>query len=79
MDLRWSPEEEEFRQEARAYLEANAPKDLSDDEETFEERRTWQKKLADDRWVAIHWPAEYGGRGANLIQTVIYNEEYTRS
>lgn len=79
MDLRWSPEEEEFRQEIRAYLEANAPKGLSDDEDTVEERRAWQAKLAEDRWVGIHWPGEYGGRGASLIQTVIYNEEYTKA
>lgn len=77
MDLRWTPEDEEFRQEIRSYLEANVPKDVP--EEDFPTRREWQAKLAKDRWVAIHWPEEYGGRGASLIQTVIYNEEYARA
>lgn len=80
MDLSWSPEDEEFRQEVRQYLERNVPRDVpTDGEESFEARRRWQAKLAEDGWVAIHWPNEYGGRGASLLQTVIYNEEYTRA
>ena len=80
MDLRWTPEDEEFRGEIRSYLEAAVPKDLPENtEESFEARREFQSKLAEDRWVAIHWPEEYGGRGASLLQTVIYGEEYSRA
>ena len=80
MDLNWTEEDDKFRQEVRDYLEANVPSDLPEDgEASFQARREWQKKLSEDRWVAIHWPEEYGGRGASLIQTVIYNEEYTRA
>jgi alkylation response protein AidB-like acyl-CoA dehydrogenase len=80
MDLTWSPEHEEFRSEVRAYLDSNIPRDLPrDEEQSFRARREFQRKLAEDRWVAIHWPEEYGGRGASLIETVIYNEEYTRA
>lgn len=80
MDLTWSEEDEAFRQEIRSYLEANAPKDVPEEgEEAFRVGREWQAKMAADRWVAIHWPEEYGGRGASLVQTVIYNEEYTRA
>ncbi|MBW3588738.1 MAG: acyl-CoA dehydrogenase [Actinobacteria bacterium] len=80
MDLSWTEEDKAFRAEVRKYLEANAPKDLPEDETAnFEARRQWQKKLAEDGWVAIHWPEEFGGRGASLLQTVIYNEEYTRA
>ena len=39
----------------------------------------WQAKLAADRWVGIHWPAEYGGRGASPVQVAIFNMEYARS
>jgi alkylation response protein AidB-like acyl-CoA dehydrogenase len=81
MDLNWTKEDEDFRMEVREYLEANVPHGLSseDTEESFSARREWQRKLAEDRWVAIHWPQEYGGRGASLLQTVIYNEEYVRA
>ncbi|MGH2811364.1 MAG: acyl-CoA dehydrogenase, partial [Actinomycetota bacterium] len=80
MDLRWTEEDEAFRAEVRSYLEANVPRDLPEEPDAnFEARQKWQAKLAGDRWVGIHWPEEYGGRGASLIQTVIYNEEYVRS
>jgi alkylation response protein AidB-like acyl-CoA dehydrogenase len=80
MDLRWTAEDEEFRAEVRSYLEANVPKEWpTDTKERFAALQEWQHKLSDDRWVAIHWPEEYGGRGASLIQTVIYNEEYSRA
>lgn len=79
MDLRWTAEEEKFRSEIRQYLASNLPKDVPEEgDESFDLRRKWQAKLAADRWVAIHWPEEHGGRGASLLQTVIYNEEYTK-
>lgn len=79
MDLKWTEEDEEFRQEVRTYLEANVPADLeTHGDEGFEATRQWQHKLAEDGWVAIHWPKEYGGRGASILQTVIFNEEYSR-
>jgi alkylation response protein AidB-like acyl-CoA dehydrogenase len=79
VDLRWTEEDEEFRGEVRSYLEANLPKEWPEGtNERFKKAREWQHKLAEDRWVAIHWPEEYGGRGASLMQTVIYNEEYAR-
>ena len=36
-------------------------------------------KLAADRWVGIHWPDAYGGRGASPVQVAIFNMEYARS
>ena len=41
--------------------------------------RRWQAELAADRWVGIHWPREYGGRGASPVQVAIFNMEYARS
>src|SRR5260221_13493373 len=38
-----------------------------------------QERLAHDRWIGIHWPAEYGGRGASPVQVAIFNMEYPRS
>ncbi len=41
--------------------------------------REWQRTLHAARWVGIHWPVEYGGRGASLTQVAVYNEELARA
>jgi alkylation response protein AidB-like acyl-CoA dehydrogenase len=41
--------------------------------------RRWQAELAAARWVGIHWPEAYGGRGASPVQVAIFNMEYARS
>ncbi len=87
MDLTWSPEEEAFRAEVRSWLEANVPKTdvaLGDDEfddstSSFEFRRSWQRKLGEAGYLAMHWPKEYGGGGRTLVEQVIFNEEYARA
>lgn len=83
VDLTFSPAEEAYRVELRTWLRANMPAewDPADppefptlaDEVTF--LRRWQKTLAEARWVGIHWPAEYGGRGATVIENYIFQEE----
>jgi alkylation response protein AidB-like acyl-CoA dehydrogenase len=81
MDLSFTAEERAFAQEIRSWLAANLelpPVFASLDEEIAWGRR-WQAKLAADRWIGIHWPAEYGGRGASPVQVALYNMEYARS
>jgi alkylation response protein AidB-like acyl-CoA dehydrogenase len=81
VDLSFSEEEEEFAAAIRAWLEANLelpPAHASLDEE-IAWGRAWQAKLAKGRWVGIHWPREYGGRGASPVQVAIFNMEYARS
>ncbi len=81
MDLSLTAEEEAFRDEVRAWLEANVdlPTRFRSLEEEFAWGREWQARLARDRWVGIHWPEEYGGRGATPLQVAIFNMEYARS
>jgi alkylation response protein AidB-like acyl-CoA dehydrogenase len=81
MDLSFSPEEERFAEDIRAWLGANLelPPGFASLEEEIEWGREWQAKLAADRWIGIHWPAEYGGRGASPVQVAIFNMEYARS
>jgi alkylation response protein AidB-like acyl-CoA dehydrogenase len=81
VDLSFSPEETAFAAEIRAWLAANLerpPRFASLDDE-IEWGRAWQAKLAADRWVGIHWPEAYGGRGASPVQVAIFNMEYARS
>jgi alkylation response protein AidB-like acyl-CoA dehydrogenase len=80
MDLNLSTEELQFRDELRAWLTANVPKDWDERREDslevrFEYLRSWQRKLYDAGWAGISWPKEYGGRGASLMQQVIFWQE----
>jgi alkylation response protein AidB-like acyl-CoA dehydrogenase len=73
--------DDEFRAELRGWLAEHEPPAVeiaatADDAATL---RQWQGRLHADRWVGVHWPVEYGGRGASLSQVAIYNEELARS
>src|ERR671924_1644355 len=81
MNFDLSPDDEAFRVELREWLADNRPPDV-DVAATFEEAETlreWQRTLHSGKWVGIHWPGEYGGRGASLLQVAIYNEELARA
>ena len=81
MDLSLSPEEQAFAAEIRTWLETNleVPPPFASLAEEIEWGRTWQAKLARDRWIAIHWPVEFGGRGASPVEVAVFNMEYARS
>jgi alkylation response protein AidB-like acyl-CoA dehydrogenase len=80
MDLTLSPSEEAFRDELRAWLEANHPGEVPEDENyAFEFRRKWQAKLHEGGWTGLSWPKEYGGRGATLVEQAIFSEEMVRA
>jgi alkylation response protein AidB-like acyl-CoA dehydrogenase len=82
MDLTYTAEQQAFRKEARAWLEANvpaAPLASFDTPEGFEAHRAWEKKLHAGGFAMVPWPVEYGGRGADLLEWLIFEEEYYRS
>jgi alkylation response protein AidB-like acyl-CoA dehydrogenase len=73
--------DEEFRAELRAWLLGHPPPkiDVATTDDEASALREWQLALNADRWVAVHWPVEYGGRGASVTQVAIYNEELARA
>jgi len=79
MDFELSESEKKFRDEVRAWLEANKPHGDGASEEGqrdfIESRRTWQKKMYDAGYVGITWPKEYGGRGGGFMEQLIFNDE----
>jgi alkylation response protein AidB-like acyl-CoA dehydrogenase len=85
MDLNLTPEEQQFRDEFRAWLGTNIPKNWDpssrdeDSKERFDFLRQWQKQMFDAGWVGINWPKEYGGRGATIVQQAIFIEEMARA
>ncbi|MEV7567058.1 acyl-CoA dehydrogenase family protein [Streptomyces tanashiensis] len=79
MDLHFSAAEDAFRAEARAWLTAHVPDTplpSLETEEGFAAHRLWERTLSDDRWSAVSWPEEYGGRGASILRWLIFEEEY---
>ncbi len=79
MDLAYTPRQKAFRQEVRAWLAANLPAEplLSyDTREGFEQHRAWERKLFDARLSMVIWPEALGGRGCDLIEWLIFEEEY---
>ena len=82
MDLVYTPDQEAFRAEVRAWLAAHVPKvplASFDTAEGFAAHRAWERTLASGNWGMVTWPESYGGRGCDLIQWLIFEEEYYRA
>lgn len=82
MELTYTPGQQAFRAEVRAWLAANVPSEplLSFDTEAgFGQHRAWEAKLNEGRWGMVTWPTELGGRGCDLIEWLIFEEEYYRA
>ena len=82
MDLTFTSQETAFRDELRGWLAENAPGEPpagAGDEDSYEWRRDFQRRLAEGGWAAVHWPVEYGGRGVTLTQSAIFFEELARA
>ena len=87
MDLTPTTEQQRLRADCRSWLEANLPWEYGvglpprhaslDDEVAF--GRTWQRQLADGRWVGVTWPEAYGGRGAGALAHYVVQEELARA
>jgi len=80
VDLNYTPEEEAFRAEVRAFVRSQLPSDIS--RKVIENKRLskedhvrWQKILYEQGWIAPSWPVEYGGTGWNAVQKHIFEDE----
>ena len=84
MNLDFSPEDEAFRAEARAFIADTYPEGLREKQEEGEEMAkadflSWHRVLAKKGWVAPAWPAEYGGPGWTSVQRYLWSEELARA
>ncbi|MCC7078186.1 MAG: acyl-CoA dehydrogenase family protein [Acidimicrobiia bacterium] len=82
MDLAFSAEEEAFRREVRAWLDAHRvpePPSGTDLDSHVRALREWQAALAGAKLVGVHWPEAYGGRGLTWIHNFIVQEELARA
>ncbi len=82
MDLTYTPEQQAFRAEVRAWMAAHVPttplKTL-EGREGFDQHVAWERTLAAGNWGMVTWPEAYGGRGLDLIRWLIFEEEYWRA
>ena len=79
MNLNYTPDQDAFRTEIREWLADHVPaKPLLtlEGEEGFYQHVEWERKLASGNWGMVTWPEQYGGRGLDLIQWLIFEEEY---
>jgi alkylation response protein AidB-like acyl-CoA dehydrogenase len=81
MDLNYSQEETNFREEVHHWLKINLPEDIRQkvigyQELIKEDYQRWHKILAAKGWSVPHWPVEWGGTGWDMTQRYIYDEEF---
>jgi alkylation response protein AidB-like acyl-CoA dehydrogenase len=86
VDFTYPADVEQFRTELRDWLSANLTEELvaarrptGRDEAAFEMLRAWNQTMADAGWAAVSWPPDYGGRGATVLEQLVYTEETTRA
>jgi len=80
MDLKFTPEEETFRQEVCAFLQAKLPQRLSEKVASGKhlskaDMQSWHAILNEQGWLASHWPVEYGGTGWDPVRKFIFDNE----
>jgi len=87
MDFDFTTAQQAFRGEVRDWLEQNVPADLRGrgfassrgEPHQVVRLRDWQRQLYKAGYVGMDWPAEYGGRGASLVEQIIFYEEMSRA
>ena len=83
-----TPQEADFRAEVRAWIHTHAPTQHRAELElagygqmplrgsdVIQASRDWQQTKSRGGWACLHWPTEYGGRGASAIERVIWQQE----
>ena len=82
MELEYTVQQRAFRAEVRSWLQAHVPKQplqSFDTEEGFEQHRQWEATLNSGRFSMVTWPKELGGRGCDLVEWLVFEEEYWRA
>ncbi|HMR69623.1 MAG TPA: acyl-CoA dehydrogenase family protein [Rubrivivax sp.] len=80
MDLNFTPQEQAFREEIRAWVRANLPADISHKVHnalrlTRDDMQRWARILGKKGWLAWGWPEKFGGPGWNAVQKHLFEEE----
>ncbi len=83
MDLNFTPADEAFRAEVRAFIEENMPKHLAGKRRGEYTKRedflAWHKVLYKKGWLVPSYPKAWGGTDWTPTQKYIWNEECARA
>jgi len=82
MRIAYTPEQERLRRELRGYFgELMTPEvraALSGGDDDLGDGQAYRlvvRQLGRDGWLALSWPAEYGGRGGTMFDQLIFTDE----
>jgi pimeloyl-CoA dehydrogenase large subunit len=80
MDLRFTPEENAFREEVREFFRAALPERIRDKlvmghHASKDELVEWTRILNAKGWAVPHWPVEWGGTGWDPVRQYIFQDE----
>ena len=80
MDLAFTPEEQKFREDMRAWVRANLPPEISHKVHnalhlTRDDMQRWARILGKKGWLGWGWPKQFGGPGWNAVQKHLFEEE----
>ncbi|MEX0590355.1 MAG: acyl-CoA dehydrogenase family protein [Xanthobacteraceae bacterium] len=86
MDIRFTPEQERYRAEVRAWIEKNLPRPANgnpfrgpdDEDDNARFQKEWERKLYDAGYSGVAWPRAYGGQGLTFVEHYIVQEELGR-
>ena len=82
MQFAYTTEQQAFRAEVRSWMVAHVPREplvTLECREGYDSHVEWERTLASGNWGMVTWPEAYGGRGLDLIQWLIFEEEYFRA
>jgi alkylation response protein AidB-like acyl-CoA dehydrogenase len=80
MDLAFTPEEQKFREDIRAWVRQNLPQEIAHKVHnalhlTREDMQRWARILGKKGWLGYGWPKEFGGPGWTAVQKHLFEEE----
>ncbi|MBS7777180.1 acyl-CoA dehydrogenase family protein [Acidovorax sp. CCYZU-2555] len=80
MDLAFTPEEQAFREEVRAWVRSNLPEDIAHKVRNAlrlsrDDLQRWAKILGNRGWLGHGWPTAFGGPGWSAVQKHLFEEE----
>ena len=80
MDLAFTPEEQAFRDEIRAWVKAHLPADIAHKVHhalrlSRDDMQRWAKILGSKGWLGYGWPEQFGGPGWTAVQKHLFEEE----
>jgi alkylation response protein AidB-like acyl-CoA dehydrogenase len=85
MDLHYGEAAEALRAEIRAWLREHLTGPFAqlgpgaEFDEASDLRREWERELGRGGWLGLAWPRPYGGRGATVLEELVFHEEYVRA